>query len=366
MVDLAPPPLFWCAETDGCALISDLAPAKPAIIRRAPSAERQFGLSYAVSRVRYDRFALPRDARDATLAELIPYLPAELRHMPPWALATFMVTQLVGFGAGGAGGPKTVTFLTTTSASNQTWSVPIDWNSSDNRIELISAGGNGGNGGLGSRGGVCPPEDTCGGAGGGGGGGGYAGKDNIALTPSGSMTFRLRAGGAQDSCFANGTLLSNASVGIADGSNGQGGTNASGGNNGGNGNGGAGAATSGAQGTLIRPGGAGAEGTWAGGGGAAGPNGNGGNASSSSTTGGTGDGGNTAAGAHGTQFTAIPGGQQKGSGGGADGNDPVTGGNHGGGGSGGGGGCGDGQSGENGGAGGPALIVITNNRSGTP
>ena len=66
-----------------------------------------------------------------------------------------------------------MTFLT----SGTTWTVPSDWNSSDNTIEVIGGGG----GGLGNAG---------------GGGGGYSKVTNLALTPGGTAYLHIGAGGS--------------------------------------------------------------------------------------------------------------------------------------------------------------------------
>ncbi len=72
-----------------------------------------------------------------------------------------------------------VIFLTTTGAG--TWTVPSDWNSTNNTIEVLGGGQGGGYGG-----------------GNGGNGGGYSKVLNVALTPGNSVTFQLAAGGAGD------------------------------------------------------------------------------------------------------------------------------------------------------------------------
>ena len=148
-----------------------------------------------------------------------------------------------------------VIFLT----SGSTWTVPSDWNSSNNSIEVIGAGGGGG---------------CCGS--GGGGGGAYARIDNLNLTPGSTVSYSVGRGGTDGNkggdTYFNGSFLSTASVGAQGGqggrrssshrapggraSNSVGTVKYSGGNGGDAGSGGAGAG---------------------GGGGAAGPNGPGGN-----------------------------------------------------------------------------------------
>src|SRR6185503_1637838 len=64
----------------------------------------------------------------------------------------------------------TVIFLTTTGAN--TWSVPSDWNSSANSIEIVGGGASAG------------------------GGGGYAKATNVSLTPGGTVGYQISPGGA--------------------------------------------------------------------------------------------------------------------------------------------------------------------------
>ncbi|MDO8601050.1 MAG: hypothetical protein Q7R46_00025, partial [bacterium] len=77
-------------------------------------------------------------------------------------------------------GTKTVIFIT---ASSTSYSVPSDWNSASNTIEVIGGGGGGGD------------QGANGGGGGGGGGGAYAYNINVALTPGGSVTVVVGEGG---------------------------------------------------------------------------------------------------------------------------------------------------------------------------
>jgi hypothetical protein len=69
-----------------------------------------------------------------------------------------------------------VVFLTTGSS----WTVPADWNSGNNTIEVIGAGGGGSSGS------------------GGAGGGGYSKVSNIALVPGSSIAYGIGAGGVKD------------------------------------------------------------------------------------------------------------------------------------------------------------------------
>lgn len=249
----------------------------------------------------------------------------------------------------------TVIFLT----SGSSWTVPADWNSASNTIEVI--GGGGGGGGGRSRPVLESPQ-----GGGGGGGGAYAKIANVSLTPSGSVSYSIgtagsagAASGAGDSggdtwFSSTGTLLAKGGSGGSDPSVGTGGAGGNAGSS---------------VGSVTHNGGAGGNGSTgtggsAGGGGAAGPNGNGNNGGGSgSPSGGSGDAGyggaggtgsaSPTAGGDGTEWDAT-----HGSGGGAGGNNSssangLAGGNYGGGGSGGSG------PGSLGGVGAPGLIVIT-------
>lgn len=313
-------------------LIFDAAP--PAIIQPIRPVEKHFGISYGLrsdgeTLVEYDRVLLPKDFRDANWRELVAYLPSELQKMPPWALQGMLFTPVFFVAA-----PliKTTTFIISTSAANQTWSVLANWNGADNNLQCISHGGQGGQGG----------HDCCGSwPGGGGGGGGFAKTSNVGLTPSGSMTFHLEAGGqgaaVAQATWANGATLAASSAGICGAGNAHPTSGAAG----------LGGSTVGAQGTMQRPGGDGDNG----GGGAAGATGNGGTAVAA--TGGTGDGGTTAANTAGTQYDATHGSGGGGNGGGSGSGGPLYGG--------GGGGAGDDTVGGANGA--QALIVTVNNAS---
>lgn len=247
----------------------------------------------------------------------------------------------------------TTTFLTAPTGSNQSYSVPSDWDSANNSVQTLGAGGGGGG---------CNN-----GQGGGGGGGAYSAQTNIALSGGGTATYQIGTAGTTASAtnggdggdtWFNGATLGAATVGSKGGVGG-------GTGNSGQGAGGAGGASGSGIGTTKNSGGSGANGTsgtsGGGGGGAAGPAGVGGNASTSNGgtgnngtdgTGGTGNGGN---GGNGTVFGAS-----HGSGGGGAGRTtasttiPGSGGNYGG------GGGGPRHSGSV--AGGPAsqgLIVVT-------
>lgn len=258
--------------------------------------------------------------------------------------------------------------ITSTSASNQTDTVPSDWNSNNNTIETIGCGGSAAT--RASAGGCT-----------GGGGGAYSLVSNIALTKGASVTFFLATGPAGVSTagtgfngtagsnvWYNGTTVSNASVSSFPGQGGQiglfssTGASAAGGTTGGVGTT---KYAGGASGTATSPGGTSYAAS--GGGGAAGPSGIGGtssNASSSSTSaGGTGNNGTTAGGAaggttgsvgnSGTEFTTAG----CGSGGGGGVGTNAIGGNGGNYGGGGGGGCGSGTT--TSGSGIQGIIVAT-------
>jgi hypothetical protein len=163
--------------------------------------------------------------------------------------------------------------------SGTSWTVPSDWNSSNNTIETI---GGGGGGGAASNGKISSA----------GGGGAYSKISNLSLTASNSVTLQVGAGGSggaggntgnpggdgTDTWF-NGASLAASSVGAKGG-------------NGGNGNSlgsGVGGAASNSVGTTKYSGGNGGTppnsnpATGGGGGGALGPNGAGGNGSHATT-----------------------------------------------------------------------------------
>jgi len=78
---------------------------------------------------------------------------------------------------------STVIFLTNTSLTE--WTVPDNWDSGDNTIEVIGAGGGGANGNV-AQAGV---------GGGGGASGAYAIETNVSLTPSSTVTITIGIGG---------------------------------------------------------------------------------------------------------------------------------------------------------------------------
>jgi hypothetical protein len=155
-----------------------------------------------------------------------------------------------------------VIFLTTT--GQNTWTVPDDWNSLDNSIACIGAGGDGASG----------SSDVGGRA---GGGGAWSLKSNVALSPNSSASYRVGSPSTTESVrdtwfHSAGTVL--AKGGQAGSQGGQGGQTASGVGDSktSGGNGGAGSTRSGGEDHCSGGGGAGA----------GGPHGNGGNGSSGS------------------------------------------------------------------------------------
>jgi hypothetical protein len=92
----------------------------------------------------------------------------------------------------------TVVYLTTTGAGS--WTVPSDWNPSNNKIEVIGGGGGG--------------STTSGVDGAGGGGGAYAKSVNLNLTPGASVSYSIGSGGGPNAnggdTWFNATSLANA------------------------------------------------------------------------------------------------------------------------------------------------------------
>jgi hypothetical protein len=203
------------------------------------------------------------------------------------------------------------TFLVT----GTTWTVPVDWDSSNNTIEVIGGGG-------GAGGGFTDATGSGGGGGGGGGGGAYAKATNVSLTPGSTVSISVGAAGGSgvvNTAGTNGgdTYLCNATSGcssLADSSVVVGAAGGSGGGSGSSSTGGAGGAgglaSSGVGTTLLNggsggtpPGPSGGAGSGGGGGGgSAGPNaaGNNGTTASSTTAGVGGQGDGTAGGTGGT------------------------------------------------------------------
>jgi hypothetical protein len=193
--------------------------------------------------------------------------------------------------------------------SGTTWSVPSDWNNSNNSIEAIGGGGAGGQDGA---------------RGGGGGGGAYSKASNVALTPSASVGISVGASGTSgndggDTYLCNSTSNCGSLAGSAVVVGAEGGKH---GHYSGDGTGlqigGAGGSSSNGVGSVTYSGGSGgsyintgsATGT-GGGGGSAGPSGNGKNGGdgSGSNAGGSGGGANNgSAGTTGSLNTGAVGG----------------------------------------------------------
>lgn len=211
------------------------------------------------------------------------------------------------------GEPLKTTYLT----SGTSWTVPSDWNSSNNTIEVIGGGGGGGG-----------PNGT---TAGGGGGGGYSKISNLTLTPGASVTYAVGAAGnagtsgnagtaGGNSYFCNSTSncasISGTAV-VVGATGGSGGPSATGFGAGGGGGPVFVASTtySGGAGGISRSGNNGGNG----GGGAGGPLGTGGAGGSNTTNGGGGGGGNGggSAGANQTANGGIGGNNAGGSGSGA-------------------------------------------------
>ncbi len=110
-------------------------------------------------------------------------------------IVTGSSTNITADFAAGSGQTVAPTSTTIYLTSGSTWTVPSNWNSFNNSIEVIAAGG----GGYTST------------AGGGGGGGAYSKVSNVALTPGSTVTFNVGLGGAAatagaDSYFCNAIL----------------------------------------------------------------------------------------------------------------------------------------------------------------
>jgi hypothetical protein len=253
------------------------------------------------------------------------------------------VCNIVTFKANGPL-PKSVTL------SSTSWTVPADFNTADNMVEVISGGGNGYTGAATS-------------GGGGGGAGGYSVTNNLALTIGGSITIQIGiAGGTTGTTgtgasWFNGTSISTASVGIAGAASA---TNTAGS---------AGAVITSATG-YATAGGAGSNGGSAvGGGGGMGGSGRAGAGilttlnTGTSTTGGTGRPGDGLGGTGGTSTSAPSAGSPASgnglSGGGGGGGSLTAGDTHGAAGGGPGAGGGGGYNAGGGGAGQPGTIVVT-------
>lgn len=167
---------------------------------------------------------------------------------------SLLLTLLLSLGLYGLF-PRTAYATTVIITSGTSWTVPSDWNDADNSIEVIGGGGGGGGGG------------NVGGGAGSGAGGAYAEIVNADLTPDGSVTISIGAGGtAGSTAESNGgtggdTYFNASACANADAVNS---VCAKGGGGGGGGTGGtagtAGATQSGSVGDTVNLGGAGAGG----------------------------------------------------------------------------------------------------------
>lgn len=205
----------------------------------------------------------------------------------------------------------TVSFLTGSPGSVSSYSVPTDWNSSDNNVQAIGGGGGGGA--------IC----ISGAQATGGGGGAWNKTNNITLIPNSTAYYRIGAGASAvtsytsssartgnvggDTWFSvNNVAPTGTSQGVLakGGSGGNAGTGSIAGVSGGIGSSGIGNSSfdGGGSGSSL------ANSVATGGGGAAGPNGAGGTSASGSsigvgTAGGTGDNGTGGAGSAGNPYT---------------------------------------------------------------
>lgn len=167
-------------------------------------------------------------------------------------------------------------FLTNTSQTQ--WTVPADWNSSNNTIEVIGGGAGGNGGAVGSVYG--------------GGGGAYSKIANLTLTPGASVTYRIGSGGASGNpSTAGGDTFFNRTAGSANTCADTSSVCAKGGSGSSSGTGGDAASGIGTVKYSGGNGGLNSTNAGGGGGGAAGPRGNGGNGGSSTSSGGPGGGG---------------------------------------------------------------------------
>jgi hypothetical protein len=188
-----------------------------------------------------------------------------------------------------------------TNPATTSWTVPSDFNASNNALYLIGAGG----GGAGSL------NATNHWNGGGGGGGGYAGATNVLISGGSSITVAVGNGGAGGAVGSNGTAGATTVFGSYSAGGGGGGTTGTAGATAG-GAGGVGATYTGGRGGGVSQGSAVQGVGGAGGGGSAGPSGNGGaggyNTAPSSNNAGAGGGGNGGGVAGANAVSASPGG----------------------------------------------------------
>lgn len=223
----------------------------------------------------------------------------------------------------------TQTFLTAPTGSNQTYSVPSDWNSANNTIDTIAAGGSGGASIANSAGAFRSAA--------GGGGGAWNRVSNLSLTPGGSATYQIgsagtaatatgtsvTAGNAGGDSWFNGATIGASSVGSKAGAGGGASTstNSSGGAGGVGASGVGSSSNNGGRGGNYTGGGGSSGSPCTGGGGAAGASGAGNNGvdlaslGTTATNGGSGDAGSGGAagttnggnGGNGTEYDATHG-----------------------------------------------------------
>lgn len=88
----------------------------------------------------------------------------------------------------------TITYLTASPGTNQTFNIPTDWNSTSNNVQAVGGGASGASGdnSVGST------ADS------GGGGGAYAQSVNLSLTPGGTATYQIGKGGVLQAATSNG------------------------------------------------------------------------------------------------------------------------------------------------------------------
>ncbi len=173
-----------------------------------------------------------------------------------------------GASCNSSGGSFSKTIFVTSGTS---WAVPADWNSGDNKVHAIGAGGHNG-----------------------GGGGAYASATNVTLTASSSVIIGIGVAGGGGANSTNDTFMCNTGSAVQC-TNINSGSYVAVGAKGGASNGGAGGSASSSVGSVKYSGGS----TWGGGGGAAGPNGNGGSSSNPGWGGGGANGGQSVSGSNG-------------------------------------------------------------------
>ena len=140
------------------------------------------------------------DERMAWCDGFIPLAPYNLRTLPGIGSPIWVGPQGVsggpnppGTGGGGSGGGSGTEFVTIFLTATGTFTVPADWDSANNTVETIGAGGHGGPSNRQNIAG----QPTCF-AGGGGQGGGYAKMANLTLTAGAAVPYTVGKAGAAD------------------------------------------------------------------------------------------------------------------------------------------------------------------------